>query len=263
MFMIPARFQATRWHRPRGHGIHDKRDGIGRLMAEFQTMRFDDITAPRPTEASLASEFAAITALLDAGKRPEAVAQWDAARRAYDTWNALMHLRFSQDTTSEAAKEAREYADKLAPVATGHEVAIKRRLLRDADRAGIEALVAKLVARRVPAVFAETSVPDRAVRALMEGAAARGHHRHIRTLDIVAISSAGHALSCCRPWVYLHRHCHCNRSCSGWGLGCALNRVPPRVSQARGHEPYPRQHCENHGHVHFARCYGPVQRLCA
>jgi manganese/zinc/iron transport system substrate-binding protein len=27
----------------------------------------------------------------------------------------------------------------------------------------------------VPAVFAETSVPDRAVRALMEGAAARGH----------------------------------------------------------------------------------------
>jgi manganese/zinc/iron transport system substrate-binding protein len=45
----------------------------------------------------------------------------------------------------------------------------------EANLAGIEALVAKLVARRVPAVFAETSVPDRAVRALMEGAAARGH----------------------------------------------------------------------------------------
>lgn len=39
----------------------------------------------------------------------------------------------------------------------------------------IEAIVNLLVERRVPAVFAETSVPDRAVRALIEGAAARGH----------------------------------------------------------------------------------------
>lgn len=45
----------------------------------------------------------------------------------------------------------------------------------EASLAQIEALVAKLVARRVPAVFAETSVPDRAVRALIEGAGARGH----------------------------------------------------------------------------------------
>ena len=39
----------------------------------------------------------------------------------------------------------------------------------------IEALVSLLVQRRIPAVFAETSVPDRAVLALIEGAAARGH----------------------------------------------------------------------------------------
>lgn len=39
----------------------------------------------------------------------------------------------------------------------------------------IEALVRLLAERRVPAVFAETSVPDRAVQALIEGAAARGH----------------------------------------------------------------------------------------
>jgi manganese/zinc/iron transport system substrate-binding protein len=45
----------------------------------------------------------------------------------------------------------------------------------EANLAAIEALVRKLVDRRVPAVFAETSVPDRAVRALIEGAAARGH----------------------------------------------------------------------------------------
>jgi manganese/zinc/iron transport system substrate-binding protein len=44
----------------------------------------------------------------------------------------------------------------------------------EANLARIEALVATLVARRVPAVFAESSVPDRAVRALIEGAGARG-----------------------------------------------------------------------------------------
>jgi M3 family oligoendopeptidase len=110
-------------------------------------MRFDEITAPTPTEASLAAEAAAINALLDAGDRAAAVMQWDAARRAHDTWSALVHLRFAQDTANEEAKAAREYADKLAPVATGHEVAIKRRLLADPDRAGIEALVGAHVLR--------------------------------------------------------------------------------------------------------------------
>jgi manganese/zinc/iron transport system substrate-binding protein len=45
----------------------------------------------------------------------------------------------------------------------------------EANLAAIETLVRKLAERRVPAVFAETSVPDRAVRALIEGAGARGH----------------------------------------------------------------------------------------
>lgn len=39
----------------------------------------------------------------------------------------------------------------------------------------IEALVDLLVARRIPAVFVESSVSDRNVKALVEGAAARGH----------------------------------------------------------------------------------------
>jgi M3 family oligoendopeptidase len=110
-------------------------------------MRFDEITAPTPTEDSLAAEAASINALLDAGERAAAIAQWDAARRSYDTWSALVHLRFAQDTANVEAKAAREYADKLSPVATGHEVAIKRRLLADPDRAGIEALVGGHVLR--------------------------------------------------------------------------------------------------------------------
>ncbi|MBR0681004.1 zinc ABC transporter solute-binding protein [Roseomonas eburnea] len=44
----------------------------------------------------------------------------------------------------------------------------------EANLARIEALVRTLVDRQVPAVFAESSVPDRAVRALIEGAGARG-----------------------------------------------------------------------------------------
>lgn len=44
----------------------------------------------------------------------------------------------------------------------------------EANLARIEALVARLAERRVPAVFAESSVPDRAVRALIEGVGTRG-----------------------------------------------------------------------------------------
>jgi manganese/zinc/iron transport system substrate-binding protein len=45
----------------------------------------------------------------------------------------------------------------------------------EASLARVEQLVSLLVSRRVPAIFAETSVPDRAVQALIEGAGARGH----------------------------------------------------------------------------------------
>ena len=110
-------------------------------------MQFRDITAPTPTAESLAAGHARITALLDAGERAEALAEWDAARRAADSWSALVHLRFAQDTTNAGAKAAREYADALAPTATGYEVDIKRRLLRDPDRGAVEALVGAHVLR--------------------------------------------------------------------------------------------------------------------
>jgi len=110
-------------------------------------MHFQDIKASRPTEGSLAADHAAIMALLDAGGHAAAVSQWDAARRVADTWSALVHLRFAQDTTNPEAKAEREYADALAPLAQGHEVSIKRRLLADPDRAAVEALVGAHVLR--------------------------------------------------------------------------------------------------------------------
>ena len=64
----------------------------------------------------------------------------------------------------------------------------------EANLVKIEALVRKLVERRVPAVFAESSVPDRAVRALIEGAGARGQR--------VALGGTLFADSMGRPGTY-------------------------------------------------------------
>ena len=91
-------------------------------------LRFADITAPTPTRESLDAAYAALHAQLDTDP-PGALAAWDRLRRQVDSWSALVHLRFAQDTTDAAAKQAREYADALAPAVTGHDVAMKRRLL--------------------------------------------------------------------------------------------------------------------------------------
>ena len=100
---------------------------------------FSDLAFPQPTRESLAGDYAAIGALLEAGDLAAALAAWDRQRRDYDSWASLVHLRFSQDTTSGDAKAAREYADALSPVATAHETALKRRLLDLPDRAALNA----------------------------------------------------------------------------------------------------------------------------
>jgi M3 family oligoendopeptidase len=103
--------------------------------------RFADIAEPKPTHAGLTAAYAGIGAALDRGERAAAVADWDGLRRRYDTWSALVHLRFAQDTTDAAARADRDYADALSPEAADLDVALKRRLLADTDRAGLAALV--------------------------------------------------------------------------------------------------------------------------
>ncbi len=93
------------------------------------TLRFADIAEPRPTREGLASSYETISATLDRGDRATALAAWDQLRRRYDTWSALVHLRFAQDTTDETAKAERDYADALSPEAADLEIALKRRLL--------------------------------------------------------------------------------------------------------------------------------------
>lgn len=99
--------------------------------------RFDAITEPRPTRAGLTEAYATIGAALDRGDRVAAFTEWDGLRRRYDTWSALVHLRFAQNTTDEAAKADRDYADALSPEAADLEIALKRRLLADPDRSAI------------------------------------------------------------------------------------------------------------------------------
>ncbi|HVJ55528.1 MAG TPA: M3 family oligoendopeptidase [Aliidongia sp.] len=107
-------------------------------------MNFSDISVATPTKKGLEARYQTIATLLDGGTpagRERAVAEWDKLRREYESWSALVGLKFQQDTQSPKAKADRDYADALTPEATGMEIAVKRRLLADPDRAGIEKLV--------------------------------------------------------------------------------------------------------------------------
>jgi M3 family oligoendopeptidase len=103
-------------------------------------MKFAQITAETPSRDSLARAYAAINGQLDAGDLAGGIAVWESLRREVESWSALTHLRFQQDTADEEAKAAKKYRDELAPTATNHEVALKRRLLAHPDRAAVAAI---------------------------------------------------------------------------------------------------------------------------
>lgn len=93
------------------------------------TAQFSSLSFPRPSEASLAEDFGAVDRLLDDGALAEALARFDRERRTFESWSALVYLRFSQDTTNPDHKTERDYADRIGPKATSQEVAIKKRVL--------------------------------------------------------------------------------------------------------------------------------------
>ena len=111
------------------------------------TPRFSDIAVPTPTAESLAAQREAVEARLDAGDLAGALTLWDAQRRTYGSWSALVGLAFSRDTRNETAKQARDYRDSLAPFAQEHAVAIKRRLLREADQPALRSAVGTFTVR--------------------------------------------------------------------------------------------------------------------
>lgn len=98
---------------------------------------FDSLVFPRPTQESLALRFGQVSTLLDQGNVPDAARLFDAIRRDYESWSALVGLRFAQDTTNPEARAERDYADALTPHVTAHEVTLKRRLLEYPDPAAV------------------------------------------------------------------------------------------------------------------------------
>jgi M3 family oligoendopeptidase len=104
---------------------------------------FADIVEATPTRETLRADSAVIHAALDRGDRARALADWDGMRRRYETWSALVYLRFAQNTQNPKAKADRDYADALSPEAADLDIALKRRLLADPDQAGLAGLVGR------------------------------------------------------------------------------------------------------------------------
>lgn len=105
--------------------------GLSSMHDRTMTQSFASLSFPRPTEASLADGFGAVSDLLDRHDLDGALSRFDRERRTFESWSALVYLRFAQDTTSEDAKQDRDYADRLTPKATAHEVTLKKRFLSE------------------------------------------------------------------------------------------------------------------------------------
>ena len=104
-------------------------------------MPLAELRFPEPDAGTLAAAYARIGTDLDGGQRERALAAWDRLRRSYLSWANLARLRFQQDTTDTEAARLRALADRLDPLVQGHDTSLKRRLLADADRAGLEQAV--------------------------------------------------------------------------------------------------------------------------
>ena len=105
-------------------------------------LTIDDLRATTPVYDDIAAKYATIEAELRSAPSFEAalaaIAQWDQLRREIETWSALVHLRFNQDTANEVYKKDREYCDEITPRLTDLEVRIKRILLASEHRPRID-----------------------------------------------------------------------------------------------------------------------------
>lgn len=107
-----------------------------------EPVRFDDIEAPVPDLEELSRRTADLRArLAEAGSLDgclAVLADWDRDRCAVETYDAMVDLRFNQDTTDPERKAAREAWDQASPRWTELEVDLKRDLLAHPLRAELE-----------------------------------------------------------------------------------------------------------------------------
>jgi M3 family oligoendopeptidase len=108
---------------------------------------FDDLVEEigDPTFDAVAARYEEIEGALERATgvagRLEAVQRWDRLRRELDGWEAMVHLRFNQDTRDEGRRRRRQRCDELMPKLTRLSVGFKRKLLESRHRAElVEAL---------------------------------------------------------------------------------------------------------------------------
>jgi M3 family oligoendopeptidase len=105
-------------------------------------LTIDQISSPTPVYETIAAQSreleSAVEQATSADQQISAIERWDKLRRELETWNALVNLRFNQDTRNEQFKKDREYCDELTPRLTDLEVRMKRLLLASRFRGELE-----------------------------------------------------------------------------------------------------------------------------
>ena len=104
------------------------------------TVHFSEIQAPAPDMDAIQNRYDTWRTRLS--QQPadtiECVREWDQLRRSLSTWQALVELRFNQDTKNEQYQAARKHCDELRPKLTELEVVMKRQLLEEEHRQQVE-----------------------------------------------------------------------------------------------------------------------------
>jgi M3 family oligoendopeptidase len=95
-----------------------------------------------PSDAELTASHAEIGALVDASGSAhawrDAFGRWDSTRRTWRSYANLTRLRYSQDTRSEANRDAQQRLDRRSPTVTALDTAMKQRFLKSPARPQLE-----------------------------------------------------------------------------------------------------------------------------
>jgi M3 family oligoendopeptidase len=115
------------------------------MVLAMTSLRFADIQAPTPDLDALGRQHDGLLAELDAAAEVEAalavLTAWDAMRREFSTWSALVDLAFNQDTADAAAVADKDLRSELTPRWVEQEVGLKRAFLDHPLRPQLEARV--------------------------------------------------------------------------------------------------------------------------
>lgn len=127
-------------------------------------MHFSDISIVPAVYEDVAAQYKRFEYEFDgadtAEERVEVLRRWDGLRKQLETWGALVHLRFNQDTRIEERKRARDAFDEMKPRLTELKLGFVRKLLQSPHRQELE----KSLGRQIFALWeAEVTTFDPAI----------------------------------------------------------------------------------------------------